>query len=633
MEVIDLLLSALEGISKFFKRAPLFVRVMASRGRVVTAVTRMKISKLIIERSPLWIDVPNGELNRVEVSARVKFLSHDVKGGALFVFDFPGVVDEQALRDCGISFSAIGPYVYFDKGLQGDLLKLEFVIPGGRVNRIGIQLWNTKTNIVLEDVCFITHGGEVYSEHAIDDIVIDGNLTDFLLDGAKGSDTLVLDLLTENSECSARCHAICSHWFNTLDQFQKRHPKVNAGRVNCYFKIDSHGKARVTVHQNQPAMLAIPKNISDYFRLIGDKSRNMISKARKSGYVYQKVDPDKYVDDVVEIRVSNPMRQGVPIPQYFYERPARILTELFDCECKLHHEDFYGIFKDGKLVAYTTIFFYGQLAQVNHILGHSDFLKDGVMNLLMAEVVGEIVEKKPWVKAINYLYLDPVSKGGGTGLFKRGVGFQARSVMISHDGEHVAQSIECQLISGQEASVVAKPIKKERKADGISHSQLNAELEELFVVNDLKSRDVAVECMRSYLGKLNGGHIFEARYSNFQNFLDETAFPLSESDSLFLHGFGITDYVGFLSSGLKSLKNKIPIGSFVIFDFVRFVSSVGDDALSQYIQRRFKSVSLSSDDIRIGFKGGDYVLKGVISYGIEGVNRGFDSLVVLKKVK
>ncbi|WP_410594782.1 hypothetical protein, partial [Bacillus sp. SIMBA_074] len=61
-------------------------------------------------------------------------------------------------------------------------------------------------------------------------------------------------------------------------------------------------------------MLGIPDSIDAYWSDIGDKSRNMVRKARRLGYQFRAIDPDEYGQDIYEIRTSDPMRQGRPIP-------------------------------------------------------------------------------------------------------------------------------------------------------------------------------------------------------------------------------------------------------------------------------------------------------------------------------
>jgi hypothetical protein len=52
-----------------------------------------------------------------------------------------------------------------------------------------------------------------------------------------------------------------------------------------------------------------------------------------------------------------------------------------------------------------------------------------------------------------------------------------------------------------------------------------------------------------------------------------------------------------------------------------------------YLSKRFKSINLSVDDIRTGFKGSDYVLAGVVDFESQNLQRDFDSLLILRKIR
>jgi hypothetical protein len=75
----------------------------------------------------------------------------------------------------------------------------------------------------------------------------------------------------------------------------------------------------------------------------------------------------------------------------------------------------------GRLVAYVDIHCVGEVACVVPILGHSAFLKDGIMYLLLAESIRVLMEET----SVRYFMYD-MYFGGSPGLrfFKRRIGFQ-----------------------------------------------------------------------------------------------------------------------------------------------------------------------------------------------------------------
>lgn len=169
-------------------------------------------------------------------------------------------------------------------------------------------------------------------------------------------------------------------------------------------------------------------------------ARKASRKARRLGYYYKAVDPQLHLDDIFAIRSSARERQGRPMPAYYFEPVSRVLD--LDGYCDRHSSAFYGIFKDKTLVAYSTVLFFGELAQLDNILGHKAHLADGIMDLLIEEASLAIAETRPWVRGLNYLYAT-----GWTGLsqFKANTGFLPQFTTFTSAPPAIARRIEEQL--------------------------------------------------------------------------------------------------------------------------------------------------------------------------------------------
>ena len=69
----------------------------------------------------------------------------------------------------------------------------------------------------------------------------------------------------------------------------------------------------------------------------------------------------------------------------------------------IHDYPYFGIFNaDNKLVAYASGIVAGELMEVEHIYGHSDFQSDGVVPMLYISIAGYVMEKFPRVKYYCY---------------------------------------------------------------------------------------------------------------------------------------------------------------------------------------------------------------------------------------
>jgi hypothetical protein len=613
----------------------------------------MQIRSLAITQRPVWFDVTGRGLEKLVFRAKKRFWPAGVKAAALFLFEFEDDAAPEELLSSSIASGSVGPYVYLDPDGKSQEFEQIIYLPTIKLKRIGIRLWNVTEPVLLEDITIETVGGEVESEHAAHDEVVLNDSKEFA-DLATSSSTLGLNLLTSNAECTARCHAICKHWYNTMDEVARRYPKDEVGRTNGLLDVGAGVKVPVTAFHGQPAMLRIPADFDSYLEIIGDKSRNMIRKARRMGYVYKKVDPDLYLDDVLTIRTSNPLRQGRPIPDYFKVRPTQMIEEFFRNGCARHGQDFYGLFKDDQLVAYTTIFFYGELGQVNHILGHADHLNEGIMNLLISETVCEITQSKPWVKAINYLYPDAVKTNSGLGLFKRSSGFFPSSLVITQSDFDLHRYFEDRTCDVPVAKEEAGPDKKVSKA-GMSKAVREAvRSDDLIRLEKVKDRDSAVDAALKEL-EAREARLKVVRFRLSQDEAANEQFDALDRQALVFEHMNFEGYQDFLSSQLKSFRKSVPKDSYLLFDFKRSPDKAYlpntrglarlippalqgrgrrvNQSLTEYLSKRFKSLDMSVDDIKLGFKGSDYVVAGLVDYGHKPSYRDFDSLLILRKIR
>lgn len=199
--------------------------------------------------------------------------------------------------------------------------------------------------------------------------------------------------------------------------------------------------AQLALAKVAPALLIVPPAITDYLKLIGDKSRNMLRKAERAGYAFRPFVTAGYLDDIYAVNTSKDSRQGRPMTEGYLRYPVP-----FDPEpngyCARHRIDNFGCFLGDTLVAYCNLVTIGELAVINRIIGHGEHLKNGVMNLLVKGMVEWAIGRYPAVRAFDYLTLDGRS---GLDRFKRSVGFQsyvagllAADSVVPHAGKEAA---------------------------------------------------------------------------------------------------------------------------------------------------------------------------------------------------
>jgi hypothetical protein len=149
--------------------------------------------------------------------------------------------------------------------------------------------------------------------------------------------------------------------------FTRRHPRMPLLRAK------THGVALIHL-RDFPAGAA-------YLESVGGKNSAayFTRKALRAGYIFQPVDLNDHVGEIDAIHRSAPERQGKAIDPAYVKRLDRYPVN--------EHNAYYGIVRDGKLVAYLWVVRSGQLALLNRIMGHADYLRDGIMYMLVTSYI------------------------------------------------------------------------------------------------------------------------------------------------------------------------------------------------------------------------------------------------------
>lgn len=177
----------------------------------------------------------------------------------------------------------------------------------------------------------------------------------------------------------------------------------------------------IDVYRRPAAIIEIPKCMDEYYKLIGDKSRNMLRKCKKEGFIFDHFVWNDRLDDIFKINVSKPVRQGRIMDRAYREYPKK---------CNYCGEPFkvlhIGAWRGQVVVGYIELYVFGNFAMINRILGHSDFLKYGIMNGLIENLVLYGLNSGEYVY-INYL--DMVNYQHNTlASFKFRVGFREYAI-------------------------------------------------------------------------------------------------------------------------------------------------------------------------------------------------------------
>ena len=147
-------------------------------------------------------------------------------------------------------------------------------------------------------------------------------------------------------------------------------------------------------------------------------ARKGARRAEKLGYTVGVFDPEARRPDLHAIHMSLAERQGRPIDPEYRDPDA--------IPVRGPGVDYVGVFQEGVVVGYCRVDYAGEIAGLGRIMGHGAHLKNGIMFLLIAGIVGHV---RSTSTRTRYLVYDTFF-GASAGLreFKMHTGFRPHYV-------------------------------------------------------------------------------------------------------------------------------------------------------------------------------------------------------------
>ena len=170
------------------------------------------------------------------------------------------------------------------------------------------------------------------------------------------------------------------------------------------------------------AIIKKPKDINEYLKLIGAKSRNMNKKAQKNGIECKRFNWNDRLENIYQINNSCFNRQGREMDKSYKEYPKKVDYYKEEEFCIVH----IGAFIEDILVGYVELYVYGNFAMTNRILGHKEYLKYGIMNLMIKYCIEYMIDNN--IEYLNYLTMQN-RKNSSLSAFKYRVGFREYSLL------------------------------------------------------------------------------------------------------------------------------------------------------------------------------------------------------------
>ena len=158
----------------------------------------------------------------------------------------------------------------------------------------------------------------------------------------------------------------------------------------------------------------------DYLKTVNGKNSAAYFSRRcsKLNYSFRLFNPNDEITAIYEINTSSEMRQGRKMDQNY----SKFVTVWPNNKVN----KWFGVYSnESKLVAYVWVYIIGEMVLINRILGHSDYLKENIMYLLMTNVVSYFIHDT----RINFIMYDTFGKTeNGLVLFKKRIGFKPYTV-------------------------------------------------------------------------------------------------------------------------------------------------------------------------------------------------------------
>ena len=230
------------------------------------------------------------------------------------------------------------------------------------------------------------------------------------------------------------CTAACTSFVDTV-----------ARVFDGYFYLE-HKKGQTTPPRFTPMLIDL-EPVEDFNAWIYSRPatyRHQFQKSERSEFIFEQYNAKNHVPDVYEINNSKEVRSGGAIRSNLTKSIEEMggaptaLSPVPKLMCLKHWRQTFGVFipvegyKQGdlelgkKMIAYISVVRYGEYALFAQIMGHGEYLAQGVVNFVAQKVV-EASLTEPWGKASGLRYIMyGGAQNGGEGLynFKRRSGFK-----------------------------------------------------------------------------------------------------------------------------------------------------------------------------------------------------------------
>ena len=148
------------------------------------------------------------------------------------------------------------------------------------------------------------------------------------------------------------------------------------------------------------ALCELPTTFDEYFMAIEASGRRNVRKAERNRFRFERIRFNDHLDGVKAIWQSADVRQG-QVPDYVAKGQVKP-SQNPETKTNVHDYPYFGVLKDGELVAYAGCLVAGDLCAIEQIYGHAEYQNQGVVPMVITGIVGYALEHYPKVKVYTY---------------------------------------------------------------------------------------------------------------------------------------------------------------------------------------------------------------------------------------
>lgn len=177
---------------------------------------------------------------------------------------------------------------------------------------------------------------------------------------------------------------------------------------------------RYKIIKNKTVGVCLLKKPESFEAYLGGKERQNLRTSRnrsvKNGYTFAAIDVRDYAEGILEINTSKAVRQGHEMNAAYFDKNAVIESSL-DKQC-------FGVFDGGgRIIAYCYLIEAGNFLIISRLLGHADYLKEGVMYFMISSCVEKWLTDTLWQNVEYFFYDTYFGASSGLKKFKFDLGF------------------------------------------------------------------------------------------------------------------------------------------------------------------------------------------------------------------